>query len=105
MKSGWTRLIGVVGIAAIVVFVSAGASFAGGYGYGPPHGPAYGHYRGWDHHPHYYAPGYYRCPPVVRYPVVVAPGFYPAPPPPVYPAPGFFFGMAAPGVTFGIGVH
>ena len=100
MKNGWLKM---VGIAALIVFVGAGASFAGGYGYGPPHGNAYGHYRGWDHHPHYYAPGYYRCPPAVRYPVVVAPRYYPAPAP-VYPAPGFFFGLSSPGVTFGIGI-
>jgi hypothetical protein len=108
MKNGWIK---IVGIAALVIFLGAGMSFAGGRDCdnGRNYGHGYGHYQGKGHHPHgpYYRPGYHYYAPRPHYPVVVERRYYPAPPAVVYPSPGFYFGMSAvqPGVSFGFGVQ
>jgi hypothetical protein len=108
MKNGWIK---IVGITALVIFLGAGMSFAGGRDCdnGRNYGHGYGYYQGNGHHPHgpYYRPGYHYYAPRPHYPVVVERRYYPAPPRVVYPSPGFYFGMSAvqPGVSFGIGVQ
>jgi len=99
MKNGWIK---IVGIAALVIFLGAGMSFAGGRDCDNSRNYGHGYYHGGGHHPHghYYAPR-------PHYPVVVERRYYPAPPAVVYPSPGFYFGMSAvqPGVSFGFGVR
>jgi hypothetical protein len=117
MKNGWIK---IVGIAALVIFLGMGVSFAGGrdcdngrgygHGYGQyrggyyhpqghPYGYGYSHYRSGGYYPHYpyYGPSYYHS---YRPPCSV-------PPPVVHPSPGYFFGMSAvqPGVSFGFGIQ
>ena len=102
MRTGWVK---IVGMAALIVLLVSGVSFAGGYrcGNGGYYGPRHGY-----HHPHrpYHGAGYihgYRPHP----PVVVERYYYPAPPRVYHPGPGSYFGMSVtqPGVAFGFGFH
>jgi hypothetical protein len=106
MKTGWVK---IVGMAAILIFLCVGVSFAGGrykdrdyhgggdHGYGH-HNGGHGYHHGWGHRPYHYRPSYHH-----HY------NYRPYCPPPrvVYPQPGYFFGMSAvqPGVSFGFGVQ
>jgi hypothetical protein len=106
MKTGWIK---IVGLAAMIVLMGVGVSFAGGrykdYGHhgGGYHGYSqhrggHGYHNGWGHHPQHYRPGYH-------YNHFYRP--YCPPPRVVYPQPGYYFGMSAvqPGVSFGFGVQ
>ncbi len=101
MKTGWFK---IVGMAALVVLLVSGVSFAGGYRCVPGgyYGPGHGYY-----HPHgpYYGAGYYHG--YRPHPPVVVERYYPAPPPVYYPAPGNYFGFSVnqPGISFGFGIH
>jgi hypothetical protein len=110
MKSNTLKILS---IAALVIFLSAGVSLAGGWkgDYGP-RGHAYGHHKHGGYSHQYctprpvYVERYYR-PVVVERHYYPAPVYYatPAPPPPN----GFFFGMSVmePGLgfSFGVGGH
>ena len=79
MKNGWSK---IVGIAALVIFLGAGMSFAGGRDCDNGRNYGHGYYQGKGHHPHgpYYRPGYHYYAPRPHYPVVVERRYYPAPP-------------------------
>ena len=104
-----TNIMKILTIAALMVFIGSGVSFADGWKHasGKP-GYAYGHYKQNGHCDyHYYAPP---RPVYVEHlyrPVVIERHYYHEPVRYVAPAPnGFFFGVsvAEPGSTFSFGV-
>ena len=101
-----TKIMKIFAIAALMIFMATGVSFADGWkGESGKRGHSYGHYKHGEYH-HYapprpvYVERHYR-------PVVVERHYYPVPVRYVAPAPsGFFFGMsvADAGSAFSFGV-
>lgn len=94
-----TNTLKIFAIAALIIFVGAGASIAGGWKDGNriPPGHAYGHYK---------TPAYV-CHDRYYYPVVVERRYYHEPVRYITPASnGYFFGMSVvePGVVFSFGM-